>query len=189
MFCQASSSLRASSAAPAAKLPGYLSRVQRTIRAACTAVVAGRLHGWREYMGFGERAIELRTAMTACSELTIWMTLPAVSAVVPPNTARSAAQWVFVDRDNGLTEVWSSWSSSMSPEFSFPAVTYGISNLHGRRDSFGIPSVFAIKPDPSGQNNWTKVSAILWYRSTQRVALDGPRQHSAALQAGPRQRW
>src|SRR6266851_5244438 len=51
-----------------------------------------------------------------------------------------------------------------------------------------IPSLLAIKPDPSGQNNWTKVSAILWYQSTQRVTLDGPRRYSAALQAGPRQR-
>src|SRR5713101_9430270 len=51
-----------------------------------------------------------------------------------------------------------------------------------------IPSLLAIKPDPSGRNNWTKVSAILWYQSTQRIALDGPRRHSATLEVGPRQR-
>src|SRR6266404_9961284 len=36
-----------------------------------------------------------------------------------------------------------------------------------------IPSLLAIKPDQSGRNNWTKVSVILWYQSTQRAALDG----------------
>ncbi len=36
------------------------------------------------------------------------------------------------------------------------------------------PLSIAIKPDPSSQNNWTKVSAILWYQSTRRVALHGP---------------
>src|SRR5579862_2122025 len=49
---------------------------------------------------------------------------------------------------------------------------------------FLIPSLHAIKPYPSGQNNWTKVSAILWCQSTQRARwID-----SAALQAGPKQR-
>ncbi len=57
-------------------------------------------------------------------------------------------------------------------------------NLRFVRDPISI----AIKPDPSGQNNWTKVSAILWYQSTQRVALQGPSWDSAALQAGPPQR-
>src|SRR5580700_5662502 len=51
-----------------------------------------------------------------------------------------------------------------------------------------IPSLLAIKPDPSGRNSWTKVSAILWYQSTQCVTLDGPRWHSAALEGGPTQR-
>src|ERR1700730_7553742 len=52
-----------------------------------------------------------------------------------------------------------------------------------------IPSLLAIKPDPSRRNNWTKVSAILWYQSTQWVALDGPRWHSSALEViGPRKR-
>src|SRR5260370_25738277 len=51
-----------------------------------------------------------------------------------------------------------------------------------------IPSLLAIKPDPAGRNNWTKVSAILWYQSTQRMALDGPRWHSAVLEVGPRHR-
>src|SRR6266853_2488858 len=51
-----------------------------------------------------------------------------------------------------------------------------------------IPSLLPIKPDPSGRNNWTKVSAILWYKFMQRVALDGPRWHSAVLEVGPRQR-
>src|ERR1700722_349667 len=37
--------------------------------------------------------------------------------------------------------------------FLFRLLTHGISNLHGRRDSFGFPSLFAITPDPSGQSN------------------------------------
>src|ERR1700674_5634623 len=52
-----------------------------------------------------------------------------------------------------------------------------------------IRPLLSIKPDPSRRNNWTKVSAILWYQSTQWVALDGPRWHSSALEViGPRKR-
>src|SRR6202012_599890 len=57
---------------------------------------------------------------------------------------------------------------ALSPIRSTLAIVY---SLFRPKFPTGIPSLSAIKPDLPGQNNWTKVSTILWYRSNQYQGL------------------